>query len=204
MRDLTDWMERRNRPFDLIRKMRPQPVRTTWYTRLGGYALLTPTDGRFGHVKYITNGPHKGRFWVYASDYDESSDPEGRFILSGYRGHKYRLTLSNKSAVECALSVLRTSYSRTMNRLNKTEKERVPVVVRLKAGIPRLGPHGIVHDAVAKCRNSRNPRPEWGRAENVHAADREYPDHELFWCAQCFGLANPRRTPKGLRFKWVE
>ena len=191
-------MQKRNRPFDFIRLLDPKPERAVWYENIQGYKLFTSTGYRFAGVRYNTREPHKGKFAVYALKYDELSDPEGRFRFdTGTEGYLYWVSLEDKPAVEYALAVLRASSNLIADKRSKSEKETLPVLIRLRGDIPGLGPHGIVHIVAVKCRYSRNPssspRKEWGEAENVHAADEEYPEHELFWCTTCFGFGNPRR-----------
>ena len=57
----------------------------------------------------------------------------------------------------------------------------------------RPWPHGTVH---RHCSHTRHyPSPKWRIADDEHAADRDFPNHRLFWCTdnRCFGPNNPRQ-----------
>ena len=133
-------------------------------------------------------------FAVYALYYAECDDPEGRFFSPGVNPAQYKCWLNsdNEREVEYVLGVLRASYDRSLQlREGRTCEEAQPVLVRLWPDRPGIGPHGIVHTG---CYFSRQRRSgEWREAENVEAADRDFPNHKLFWCSKCFGSANSRR-----------
>ena len=71
--------EHRNRPYEFISRVKHAPARVSWYSPDYGYYLYTPTGGRFGFVRYVTKGVHKGMLMVNALYYDEADDPERRF-----------------------------------------------------------------------------------------------------------------------------
>ena len=154
--------------------------------------MYAPIGGPFGYIRYnVKRRALRGMLTVVAHHYAEADDPKRRFS-SCSTGYVWWVNPSSEPEVEYALKVLRASHDRAV-RVREGDGHGGPqqVFVRFWQDRPGIGPHGVVH---TNCYFSRRRRSgEWGRAENAEAADRDFPDYELFWCTKCFGADNPRR-----------
>ena len=74
------------------------------------------------------------------------------------------------------------------------------VFVRLwpaRSGNPsNIGPHGIVHVGCGHV--PLRLSDDWREADDEHAADRDFPDRLLFWCASSPSEKHGRRVVVGV------